>query len=431
MLFLRLASVSAFAVKSKIKYHISFLSAVQIHADSESSKPPFNQRKIMNLYADMTGGVAGDMILGAMIDCGLPLEHLQGEIDKLNLPGLKITAETVMRRGVSCVKVDVSTSENHHHRTFSVIKKMIEESDLSDFVKDTSVRVFRRLAEAEGEVHQMPPDEVHFHEVGAADSIADIAGAAVGMEYFQAEGFYLSDFLLGQGTTNSAHGIIPVPAPATAKLLTGFSTRMTEVRGELTTPTGAAILTECSLGKLTGIALSPEKIGYGAGSRQPEGIPPYFRLWLFKDVPQDTMSRDIVAEANIDDMAAEMFPYLMDKLFEAGAHDVFFTPVYMKKRRPATMVTITAMESVVEAIGTALFRNSTTIGFRWYHVNRWKLDRVFIEVETPWGKMKAKQVEFDGNFRIFPEYEECRRVAEENSVPLQEVYCEVFKFGGK
>lgn len=371
------------------------------------------------------------MILGAMADCGLPLEHLQQEIDKLKLPGLKISAETVMRRGVSCVKVDVSTPENHHHRNFSVIRKMIEESALSDFVKDTSIRIFRRLAQAEGEVHQRPPEEVHFHEVGAADSIADIVGAAVGMEYFQAEGFYISDFLLGQGTTNSAHGIIPVPAPATAKLLKGFSTRLTEVRGELTTPTGAAILTACSLGKLTGMNISPEKIGYGAGSREPEGIPPYFRLWLFKDAPQDVISKDIVAEANIDDMPAEMFPYLMDKLFEAGAQDVFFTPVYMKKRRPATMITITAEVPAVEAIGTALFQNSTTIGFRWYHVNRWKLNRVFIEVETPWGMVKAKQVEFGGEIRVFPEFEECRRVAEENSVPLQEVYCEVYKFWRK
>lgn len=383
----------------------------------------------MNLYADMTGGAAGDMILGAMVDCGLPLEHLQQEIDKLKLPGLKISAETVMRRGVSCVKVDVTTPENHHHRNFSVIRKMIEESALSDYVKDTSIRIFRRLAEAEGEVHQMPPEEVHFHEVGAADSIADIVGAAAGLEYFQAEGFYLSDFLLGQGTTNSAHGIIPVPAPATAKLLKGFSTRLTDVRGELTTPTGAAILTACSLGKPTGRTLSPEKIGYGAGSREPEGIPPYFRLWLIKEMPQEVLGKDIVAEANIDDMPAEMFPYLMDKLFEAGAQDVFFTPVYMKKRRPATMVTITAEEPAVNSIGTALFQNSTTIGFRWYHVNRWKLNRVFIEVVTPWGMVKAKQVEFEGKLRICPEYEECRRVAEEYSVPLQEVYCEVYKFG--
>ena len=385
----------------------------------------------MKLYADMTGGVAGDMILGAMVDCGLPLEHLQGEIDKLGLADLRLSAAKVSRKGVACVKLDVSTAETHHHRTFTDIKRLIEDSSLSEKVKDIAVRIFRRLAEAEGEVHQMAPEEVHFHEVGAADSIADIVGTALGMEYFQAEGFYLSDFLLGQGTTDSAHGIIPVPAPATAKLLTGFSTRLTEVRGELTTPTGAAILTECSLGKPGGIVMSPEVIGYGAGSREPEGIPPYFRLWLFKGDVEDVVNRDIVAEANIDDMPAEMFPYLMDKLFEAGAQDVFFTPVYMKKRRPGTMVTITAMESSVEAIGKALFRNSTTIGFRWYHVNRWKLNRVFIEVDTPWGNVKAKQVEFEGEFRIFPEFEECRRVAEENSVPLQEVYCEVYKFGGK
>jgi len=388
-----------------------------------------DKSKPLVLYADMAGGAAGDMIVGAMIDCGLPLNLLQAEIGKLALPEIKLSAEKVMRRGVGCVKFNVTTFETHHHRNFSSIRELIERSGLSEYVKLTAEKIFRRLAEAEAEVHGTTVEEVHFHEVGAADSIADIVCAAIGLEYFGTEGFYLSDFVLGTGTAESAHGIIPVPAPATALLVRGYICRQTSVCGELTTPTGAAILTACSMGKMPSSGFTPEKIGYGAGSRQPEGIPQYFRLWTMKREAGETKSQDIVIEVNLDDMAGEMFPFLMDRLFEAGALDVFFTPVYMKKRRPATMVTVTAEEAKLPQLGEVFFRHSTTIGLRWYPVNRWKLEREIVEVETIYGRLPAKKVEFKDKSRVFPEYEACRNAAEKAGVTLFDVYQAVYQAG--
>lgn len=383
----------------------------------------------MILYADMCGGAAGDMIVAALLDCGMPLIHLQNELNKLNLPGLDISTEKVMRKGVTCSKFNVVTPEEHHHRNFNTIKGLIEKSTLSDLVKQTAVKIFRKLAEAEGSIHDMPPEKVRFHEVGAADSIADIVGTAVGMEYFRAEGFYHSEFVLGKGNTKSAHGVIPVPAPATAELLKNFPVKMTVVNSELTTPTGAAIITACSLGSMPESGLSPEKIGYGAGSREPEAIPPYFRLWTIKPKTAKTSDTEIVMEVNIDDMPGEMFPYLMDKLFAAGAKDVFFIPVYMKKRRPAVMVTVTAVEQDVERLSEVFFTHSSTIGIRYYPVKRIKIDREICTVKTPFGDITAKKVVYRGKYRILPEYEDCRNVAEAHNVPLQEVYNCVYQSG--
>jgi len=383
------------------------------------------------LYADMAGGAAGDMIVGAMIDCGLPIQLLQDELSKLPLPEVKVSCEKVMRVGVACVKFYVSSAETHHQRTFSLIQDLIEKSELSDLVKQTSVKIFRRLAEAEAAVHRTTVEQVHFHEVGAADSIADIVSAAIGLEYFGAKGFYLSDFILGGGTADSQHGILPVPSPATALLVRGYSCRPTEVKSELTTPTGAAVLTACSLGKMPATVFTPAKIGYGAGSRQPEGVPPYFRLWLMKPDLADCVSQEIVIEVNLDDMSGEMYPFLMDRLFEAGALEVFFSPVYMKKRRPATMATVIAEEGKLSELAQVFFRHSTTIGLRWHPVKRWKLSREVIEVDTRFGRLQAKKVEFKGECRIFPEYEACRAAAEQAGVSLFEVYQAVYNCGGQ
>ncbi|NQS98182.1 MAG: nickel pincer cofactor biosynthesis protein LarC [candidate division Zixibacteria bacterium] len=386
----------------------------------------------MILYADMVGGAAGDMIIAAMLDCGLPLEHLRRELDKLKLPGLSISAEKVMRGAVRCTKFQVDAPAEEHHRTFNHIRGMIENSGLSPEVKERSVKIFRKLAEAEGAVHGLSADEVHFHEVGAADSIADIVGAAVGMEYYQAKGFYLSDFLFGKGTVECAHGTIPIPAPATVMLTQGFSFRKLDIDCEMTTPTGAAILTAYSLGKLPCSPFSATVVGCGAGSREIEGAPNFLRLWVMIKPVQNTIEeREIIIEANIDDMEAELYPYLMDKLFLAEAKDVFFTPVTMKKGRPGVLVTIIADENKLREIGSILFRESATIGLRWRSINRWKLPRQICEVETAWGVIKAKRVEFEGDVRVLPEYEECRALAEKAKIPLSEVYRAVIIAGNQ
>ena len=253
----------------------------------------------MKFYAEMVGGAAGDMILGAMVDAGLPLELLRTEIGKLGLPNLQIETEKVMRTGVACTKLNVIAPHEHHHRTFAIIRDMIEGSDLSDRVKDYSVKIFRKLAEAEGAIHNIDPEKVHFHEVGAVDSIADIVGTAVGMEYFDADGFFLSEFKLGSGMTKSAHGEIPIPAPATLKLVAGFEFKKLPVESEMTTPTGAAILTALSSGAMSGTPSKYKAVGYGAGSRQIEGIPGYVRLWLIEDESCNECG-EIVIEANIE-----------------------------------------------------------------------------------------------------------------------------------
>ena len=378
----------------------------------------------MKLFADMVGGAAGDMILGAMIDCGLPLKHLQAEVEKLNLPKLKFKAKKVNRGGIQCLKLEVETGEERSHRTYVDIRALIEESDLNPGVKETALKIFRRLAEAEGAVHGDDPEDVHFHEVGAADSIADIAGAAVGMEYFSAEGFYLSDFLLGAGTVNSSHGILPLPAPATLHLLKGHRIRKIDVIGELTTPTGAAILTACSLGFIPQKPQVYRAFGCGAGTKEYEGLPSYFRLWQLEEeslVPAD----EIVIEANIDDMNPEIYTHLCERLFSVGAMDVYLTPVIMKKGRPGQLVTATLSRSKLESVSRELFLQSSTIGLRWYPVNRIKLKRGTCTVSTRWGSIPAKWVEIEGSKRIIPEFEECRKVAKNNNVPLQEIYREV------
>jgi len=379
----------------------------------------------MKLYADMVGGAAGDMIMGAFVDCGLPLEHLQKELDKLNIPDLKLSAEETMRKGFRCVKLDVQTPEEHHHRTFLSIREMIENSELSVKVKELSIKIFRRLAEAEGKAHAIEPEKVHFHEVGAADSIADIVGSAVGLEYFDAEGFYHSEFLLGSGTIECSHGIIPLPAPATLNLMEGFRFRKLDIAGELTTPTGAAIITALSQGFLPQSPQIHSGYGIGAGTKEYKGIPAIFRLWKIED---DAIAEaEIVIEANIDDMIPEAVPNLIEKLMDAGAMDAYFTAVNMKKGRPGILITITAKKSDLENLSHELFLNSTTIGLRWYSVNRIKLKRGTCKMETPWGKVDAKWVEIDGKRRVKPEFEECKRIADENNVPFLDVLkmCEI------
>jgi uncharacterized protein (TIGR00299 family) protein len=259
----------------------------------------------MFFYADMVGGAAGDMIVGAMIDCGLPLLFLQQEIDKLKITGIRLSSKKVMRQGVECVKFEVSTTFEHKLRSFQNIRQLIESSDLDEKVKSRTIKIFQRLAQAEGEVHNIPPTEIHFHEVGAADSIADIVGAALGMEYFGAEGFYLSDFLFGKGTVECTHGVLPLPAPATVILTKGHDFRFLSLEGELTTPTGSAILTTYSLGKLPSTPFTAKTVGYGAGSMEFNAIPGYLRLWLLEaPLHQLSEEREIVIEANIDDMSA-------------------------------------------------------------------------------------------------------------------------------
>jgi uncharacterized protein (TIGR00299 family) protein len=377
----------------------------------------------MILFADMVGGAAGDMILSAMLDCGLPLEHLQKELGKLNLPQFRLSVDKVTREGVECAQFNIYHPEEHHHRTFRKIKELIEKSQLSDWVKTASIKVFHRLAEVESQVHHQSLADVHFHEVGALDSIIDIVGAMVGMEYFKAEGFYLSDFLFGRGMVECQHGILPIPAPATALLTKGFSCRRTEIQGELTTPTAAAILTSFSLGKIDNISFTPKAVGCGAGKRIHQGLPSYFRLWMLEITEEDkSMEYEIVVEANIDDMNSELYPYLMDKLFSAGAKDVFFTSIIMKKGRLGTLITITADENLLVNIGEILFKHSSTIGLRWRKVNRWKLPRTEVFVDTQLGKVKAKQVQIGSEIRIYPEYEECKALAEKHNLPLAEIY---------
>jgi len=373
-------------------------------------------------YFDCIGGISGDMILGALVDAGVPAEGLRQMVSSLPVKGVHIEAGRVPHRGITATRVRVHSAEAHPHRVFSEIADIIQRSQLADSVKKTSIRVFGRIAEAEAKIHGVPVDEIHFHEVGAVDAIVDVVGAVWGLEHLRIGAVYASPIKLGRGTTTSLHGPIPIPAPATVELVKGFPVVETEIAAELSTPTGVAILTTLAGAYRPLPEFRLEAIGYGAGSRELGELPNVLRV-MVGEAPLPTERDDLVLiETNIDDMEPEFYPYIIDQLFEDGAMDVYLTPVIMKKGRPGTVVSVLVDRSRVEGILSSLYRETTTLGVRIFPVARRKLPREIVDVETTLGRMKAKLVEWEGKQRLVPEYEECRRVALEKKIPLREVY---------
>jgi pyridinium-3,5-bisthiocarboxylic acid mononucleotide nickel chelatase len=374
------------------------------------------------VYLDCFSGISGDMMLGALVDAGVDLGAIQAGIASLGLANCRLVAREVKRRGFRATKVDVEHEPEHAHRHLHHITKMIDDSNLTEGQKELATRIFQRLAEAEAKVHGTTVQKVHFHEVGAVDSIADIVGSAIGIDLLGADRFHCSPIPTGSGTIKIAHGLVSVPAPATAELLQGVPLAPSQIEAELTTPTGAAIVTTLAeaFGPLPPMRI--ERIGYGAGSRDFESQANLVRLLVGQDDPTIEADQIWMLETNLDDLSGELIGHTMQLLLEAGALDVYTTAIQMKKNRPAVMLSVICQAEHTEPLEQILFRETTTLGIRRWPVGRHKLPRRIAAVDTPWGAIDGKLARVGDRERFSPEYEACRVVAAENRVPLQEVY---------
>jgi uncharacterized protein (TIGR00299 family) protein len=379
------------------------------------------------VYFDCFAGASGDMILGSLMDAGLSVETLRSELAKLHLSHYELEVTNVTKRGLggsqALVRID-DHHHHHHHRRLHDIEKIIGNSELDKVVKQRSLNVFTRLAEAEAKVHRTTIDHIHFHEVGAMDAIIDVVGSVSGLAALGVEKIYCSPLHVGSGTVECAHGTLPVPAPATAELIKGKPTYSTGVKGELLTPTGAAILTTLASGFGPMPPMTVEKIGYGAGTSEPS-IPNLLRLIVGESseaMQGYELERVAVAETNIDDMNPQIYDYLIQKMLEMGALDVFLVPMQMKKNRPGTLVTVICALDRIGEFSDFLMRETTTIGLRWRIDNRIKAHRAIKEVMTPYGPVKVKVAQVDGSvINVTPEYEDCKRLALERQAPLKEI----------
>ncbi len=398
------------------------------------------------LYYDCFAGISGDMNLGALLDLGADEKLLRDELAKLPLEGYELVIQKDMRKGISGTRVDVLTGhekDHHHaghhhrhhhekdhhagHRSFADIKGMIGNSRLNDDVKQLSIKIFEKVAVAEAKIHNKTVEDIHFHEVGAVDSIVDIVGAAVCIRSLAPDRIMASTVELGSGSVICAHGTYPVPAPATAEILAGIPVRKGTVAFEATTPTGAAILAVCTDQFSDAFSLRIHKTGYGIGHKDGE-LPNVLRVhWCETagDENPEVVTSGII-ECNIDDMNPEYYDYVIDALFEAGAKDVFITPIIMKKSRPAVTLSILADPSAEPGIKEILLTETSTLGIRRYSVEKTMLQRKSDVLDTPYGRVRIKSAYYNQRkIKSKPEYEDCIRIAREHKIPLNQVYKEI------
>src|SRR5687768_432570 len=375
------------------------------------------------LYFDCFAGASGDMILGAMVAAGVDPNYLREQLALLHVDGFSINFETVNRSGLSATYARVETAHEHKHRHLSDIKQIIEASGLSEPVKQRAVQIFTRLAEAEARVHNEPVDHVHFHEVGALDAIVDVVGAAICFDYLKIDRFVCSPLHVGSGMVQMAHGRFPIPPPAVAELLKGVPFYSADVKGELLTPTGAAIITTvcCDYGPIPRI--KTDRTGYGAGTRQYENFPNVLRVLIGDTQVDDAASERLwMIETNLDDVSPQILGHVMDRAFEAGALDCYFTAIQMKKNRPGVLLSILCHPDDRERFMQLLFAETTTLGLRSYEVARRALQRSVVRVETQYGPIDVKVAQLNGHiFKDMPEFEQCREAALRAGVPLRDV----------
>ncbi|MFQ5441737.1 MAG: nickel pincer cofactor biosynthesis protein LarC [Thermodesulfobacteriota bacterium] len=376
------------------------------------------------LYIDCPMGISGDMFLGALIDLGVDLKKIIREIKKLPIDKkeIDVTSNKELRHSISAATFRVRIKETHHHRTFRDIKRLIKESGLRTGVKTLSLDIFKTIAEAEATVHAVKPESVHFHEVGAMDSIIDIVGAAVAADCLGVDKFISSPIPLGVGWTKTMHGTLPIPAPATLEILKGAPVAKSNVPFELTTPTGAAIVKTLA-GQFGPIpSMTIEAAGYGAGKKDFKGAANILRVIKGSTEESVAPSGVSVLETNLDDMNPQIAGFLMERLFEAGALDTYFTPVQMKKSRPGVLLTVLTPEEKKEDILKILFRESTTIGVRSHVEKRYCLERKTSKVKTPYGVAGVKVSFHEGRaVNVQPEYEDCKRLAAKSGAPLKKI----------
>ena len=373
-------------------------------------------------YFECTAGISGDMVLGALLDAGLELEVLRRELDKLGLDEFELEVSREQRHGLSGTRAKVTAREGHVHRGLSDVLAIINGSRLADTIKGRAGDVFRRLAEAEAEVHGTTPEQVHFHEVGAVDAIVDIVGAVAGLNCLGIERVYGSRLRFGTGSTVGAHGAMPIPVPAVVALCKGVPTERTDIPFEMVTPTGAALLTTLAHEIGERITLRTEHVGYGVGGRDPDRVPNLLRLEIGELETPARSDRITLIETNVDDMNPEVYPYLMERLFSEGARDAYLTPVIMKKGRPGVLVTVMAEPEQVQSLSRLLLRETSTLGVRISPADRVVLEREAGTVQTPFGPIQVKLARLDDHARVTPEYEDCARVARDRNVPIMDVY---------
>jgi len=416
------------------------------------------------LYFDCFAGASGDMVLGALIDAGLPLPELERALGALMLPGARLSAGKVLRAGVSATKfrlveegrderhapegLEAPRAHPHHdhangrdhahghrhegaegtparahaHRPVAEINALVERSALSPAARSRAIELFGRLAAAEASIHQVPVEQVHLHEVGELDSIVDVVGAVFGLEWFGIDRFAASPLNVGGGMVRSAHGVFPVPAPATLKLLGGVPVYSSGIQMETVTPTGALLVAgyAAEYGPLP--AMTIERVGYGAGDRDLPGSPNVLRIVIGEERAEAAGERVVVVECEIDDMNPQIFGALMDRLYAAGALEVFYTGVQMKKNRPGTLLTVVAPPELREPLSAIVFRETTTIGLRYQEVARTCLARETVQVETPWGPIRVKLARLGGEVvNAAPEFDDCERAASRAGVPVKRV----------
>jgi uncharacterized protein (TIGR00299 family) protein len=380
------------------------------------------------LYFDCFAGASGDMILGALIAAGVEPDSFKQQLSLLGVQGYSIEFEAVDRSGISATHARVQTAYEHAHRHLADILKIIYDSALSDRVKDRAAKIFSRLAEAEARVHNEQIEHVHFHEVGALDAIIDVVGAAIGFELLEIERFVSSSLHVGSGTVEMEHGRYPVPPPAVAELLKGVPFYSTDIPGELVTPTGAAIITTVC----TDYGPIPEmrllQAGYGAGTRKYEKFPNALRVMIGDDqVSQPELDgpadeRLLMIETNMDDISPQILGHVLERAFEVGALDCYFTSVQMKKNRPGVLLSMLCRPQDRTALEELIFSETTTLGIRGYKVDRRALQRKIVTVETQYGRIDVKVAHLNGHVvKAMPEFEQCRRAAREANVPLRVV----------
>jgi uncharacterized protein (TIGR00299 family) protein len=422
------------------------------------------------LYFDCFSGASGDMVLGALLDAGLPLDELRAALGSLAIDEASISATKVLRAGVSATKFSVhedgathspshehdrhhdhdhqhhdhghdhghsheagpakaglhrapaAVAHAHAHRSLAEINQLIERSALSAAAKTRARELFQRLGEAEASIHQVPVEQIHLHEVGALDSIIDIAGAVFALEWFKADRIVSSPLNVGGGMVQSAHGLFPVPAPATVKLLEGVPVYSSGAQRELVTPTGALLMSSyaSSFGPMPSMTI--DRAGYGAGDRDPADTPNVLRVMVGQSQDQPNTEPIVVLECEIDDMNPQIFGSVMERLYAAGALEVYFSAVQMKKNRPGTLLTILSKPDHRQALTAIVFRETTTIGVRAHDVQRERLERETINVQTPLGLVRFKIARLAGQVvNASPEFEDCQRLASERSVPVKQV----------
>jgi uncharacterized protein (TIGR00299 family) protein len=382
-------------------------------------------------YFDCFSGISGDMTLGALLDAGCMVEELRAGLRGLQVPGWELTAEKVWKNGMAATYVQVVTEDQSKHRSLSAILEILQQSQLAPTIRERAAAIFLKLGEAEAHVHDVPLDKIHFHEVGAVDAIVDIVGSCIGFHALGVEQFACSPLNVGGGTAKMAHGILPVPAPATANLLLGRPTYSTGVQKELVTPTGAAIVaTLCdSFGPQPPMSVSA--IGYGAGTADLPGQPNVVRIMVGEAAEKNVSGFDeeiAVIEANLDDMNPQIYGYFLEKALGAGALDVYTTPVQMKKNRPGTLLTVLCKPQETNALMSLIFAETTTFGARSYRAARRVLPREWVNVATDYGVVRIKVSRVNGRIlHVAPEFDDCRKLAMEKNVPLQRVIAEAMR----